>query len=120
MGNWNYWKYRNYNDTRGFLKYLKENERNFKLDGKEFVTTIFNPIDDDIMILILGDNIDGSKEGLTFLYLYLSINGEVEHGLETLAFNNSKEAKGFIENLSSMSALDFMFTSLGVRPGYFL
>lgn len=119
MGNWERWEYGDYEDFQNFLKHIKENEGNLNLDGREFVTTIFNPIDDDSMILILGDNVDGAKEGLTFLYLYLSINGEVEHGLESLAFNSPKEAKEFIENLSSMSALDFMFKSLGVRPGFF-
>ena len=94
-------------------------EGKLKLDGKEFVTTIFHPSDNNGMILILGDNIDGKKKGLTFLHLYLSRDGEVEHGLETLAFNTSEEALDFIDNIAEMSALEFMFKSIGIRPGYF-
>lgn len=90
-----------------------------KLDGKEFVTTIFNPRDSDSMILVLGDNVDGQKEGLTYLHLYMAICGEVIHGLDTLAFKTPEEAREFVENIPEMSALDFMFKSLGVRPGYF-
>ncbi|WP_303965601.1 hypothetical protein [Sporosarcina ureae] len=95
------------------------NEDKLKLDGKEFVTTIFHPSGNNEMILILGDNIDGKNEGLTFLHLYLFRDGEVEHGLETLAFNTSEEALDFIDSIAEMSALEFMFKSIGIRPGYF-
>ena len=102
------------------------NSKNFKDDyegrlnlvGKEFVTTVFNPLNDNDMILILGDNIDGQKEGLTYLFLYLSLSGEIEHGIESLAFNSPNEAWQFIDKLPEMTALEFMFKTLGVRPGY--
>ena len=90
-----------------------------KLDGKEFVTTIFNPRYKDSMILVLGDNVDGQSEGLTYLHLYIAVRGEVSHGLDSLAFKTPKEAREFVENIPEMSALDFMFKSLGVRPGYY-
>lgn len=88
------------------------------LQGKDFVTTIFNPLIEEQMILITGDNIDGTDEGLTFLFIYLIIEGEVDHGLETLAFNNPEEAQSFVQNLPKMTALQFMFKTLGVQPGF--
>ncbi|PIC94834.1 hypothetical protein CSV69_14700 [Sporosarcina sp. P26b] len=88
------------------------------LQGKDFVTTIFNPLIEEQMILITGDNIDGTDEGLTFLFIYLIIDGEVDHGLETLAFNNPEEAQSFVQNLPKMTALQFMFKTLGVQPGF--
>lgn len=94
-------------------------DNEMKLDGREFVTTIFNPRDNDSMILVLGDNVDGQKEGLTYLHLYMVVRGEVNHGLDSLAFENSKEARKFVKNIPEMSALTFMFMSLGIRPGYY-
>ena len=88
------------------------------LQGKDFVTTIFNPLIEEQMILITGDNMDGTDEGLTFLFIYLIIDGEVDHGLETLAFNNPDEAKSFVQNLPQMTAPQFMFKTLGVQPGF--
>ncbi len=102
-----------------YLNFMEGYEEKFKLDEKEFVATIFDPTGDAGMILILGDNVDGKKEGLTFLHLCLSRGGEVEHGLDSLAFYSPGDARAFVENLSNMNALEFMFKSLGFRPGYF-
>ncbi|ARD47510.1 hypothetical protein [Sporosarcina sp. P33] len=100
-------------------EYDEYQEESFKLIGKEFVTTIFDPLGGDDMILILGDNLDGQMAGPTFLYLYLSRDGEVKFGVETFVFFSPEKAKTFVEHLPSMSALEFIFKTIGIRPGYY-
>ena len=49
----------------------------------------------------------------------MAVCGEVNHGLDSFAFKTPEDAREFVENIHEMFALDFMFMSLGVRPGYF-
>ncbi|WP_342537382.1 hypothetical protein [Sporosarcina sp. FSL K6-3508] len=86
-----------------------------ELDGTEFLTTFFSPTNDAVMILVTGDNMDGKKEGLSRVYLYLCVAGEVEHAIQSFSFIDSKEAWSFVNELPQMSALDFMIASISVR-----
>lgn len=92
------------------------NLEGISLSGEEILTTFFSPKDDKVMILVLGENMEGKKEGFAFVYLYQCYDGVVDHGIEAFAFNNGKEAKEFVENIPNMSALDFMLGGLGVTP----
>lgn len=86
-----------------------------ELDGTEFLTTFFSPTNDAVMILVTGDNMDGKKEGLSCVYLYLCVAGEVEHGIQSFSFIEPEQAWSFVNDLPQMSALDFMVASIGVR-----
>ena len=86
------------------------------LQGDEFVTHFYNQTEPTFMILIKGDNMDGAKEGPSIIYMYMFIDGEVDHGIETFIFSNSKSAWDFINKLPQMSAIDFMIASIGCPP----
>ena len=90
-------------------------EERMELDGTEFLTTFFSPTNDAVMILVTGDNMDGEKEGLSCVYLYLCVAGEVEHGIQSFAFTDPEQAWSFVNYLPQMSALDFMVASISVR-----
>ncbi|PIC88546.1 hypothetical protein CSV71_14245 [Sporosarcina sp. P21c] len=98
---------------------FNNNNEYLKLDGKEFVTTIFNPIDKNSMILILGDNITGLKDEPIFIHLYLSKEGKIQHGIDSFIFFNTDCMWEFVNNLPNMNASDYIFSSIGVRPGYY-
>jgi hypothetical protein len=89
------------------------------LDGNEFLTTYFSPVDESIMILALGDNINGDKEGPSTVFLYMCIDGEVEYGIESFVFFDSEKVWEFLNNIPEMSALDFMALSIGIRPSLY-
>lgn len=86
------------------------------LQGSQFLTTYFSQFEQSVMILALGDNMNGEKMGPSLVYLYMCIDGEVDHGIESFAFSNVDEAWSFVDNLQYMSAIDFMAASIGCPP----
>lgn len=86
------------------------------LQGTEFVTTFFSDIEKSIMILATGENMSGNKPGPIFIFLYMCIDGEVEHGINTFVFMKPEDAYKFIEDLPKMSAIDFMVKGTSIPP----
>lgn len=86
------------------------------LQGNEFLTTIFHPKDESLMILALGENTEMKKKEVAFVYLYLCTNGEVDHGIDTFVFFEHEKVQEFIENLPQMTALDFVLAGTGCQP----
>ncbi|AXI00973.1 hypothetical protein DV702_15395 [Sporosarcina sp. PTS2304] len=58
----------------------------------------------------------GEQEGPIFVYLYLLIDGEVDHGIESFMFQEPVDALNFIKNFHSMTALEFMISCIGCPP----
>ncbi len=86
------------------------------LQGNEFITTLFHEKEDAYMILALGDNLDGTKVGPSFIFLYLCIDGEIEYGINTFVFMKPEEASAFINELPTMSAMDFIIKGTSISP----
>ena len=86
------------------------------LEGTQFLNTYFSQLEQSVMILALGDNMDGKRPGPSLVFLYMCIDGEVDHGIESLAFTTPDMAWDFVNNLQHMSAIDFMVASIGCPP----
>lgn len=86
------------------------------LDGSEFITNIFHPDESALMILVLGENTEFEKKGPAFLYLYAYEDGEVAYGINTFVFFEQKELLKLLNDLPTMSAMDFIKQGTGCRP----
>ncbi|MDV6377147.1 hypothetical protein ORD22_02570 [Sporosarcina sp. GW1-11] len=86
------------------------------LEGSEFLTHFYNQSDPSFMIVATGENMDSLKEGPAVIHLYMFVDGEVNHGIESFVFPNPKRAWEFLNKLPQMSAIDFMVDSVGFPP----
>lgn len=89
------------------------------LDGTEFITNIFHPDEPALMILVLGDNTEFEKNGPAFLYLYACEDGEVAFGIDTFVFFKREKMVSFLNDLPTMSAMDFIKLGTGARPNFY-
>ncbi len=89
------------------------------LDGSEFIMNIFHPDESALMVLVLGENTEFEKKGPAFLYLYACEDGEVAYGINTFVFFEQKELLKFLNDLPTMSALDFIKRGIGCRPNIY-
>lgn len=86
------------------------------LDGDEFLTTYFIKEEESVMILALGDNTNFERKGAATVFLYLCIDGEVEHGIDTFVFFERSELQEFLEKLPQMNIFDFVLRGSGIQP----
>lgn len=90
--------------------------QNPKLQGEEVLATYFFPEAEDIMLMALGENVNGEKEGPAFVYLYMFEDGEVNYGIDTFVFLDRERMKEFIKKLPTMSAMDYLMQSIACPP----
>ncbi|GKV65548.1 MULTISPECIES: hypothetical protein [unclassified Sporosarcina] len=87
-----------------------------KLQGEEVVATYFFPEEATFMLMAIGENVNGEKEGPTAIYLYMFEDGEVSYGVDTFFFLDHDRMFDFINNLSNMSALNYLLRSAAIPP----
>lgn len=90
--------------------------KNPKLQGEEVLATYFFSEAEDMMLMALGENVEGKEEGTAMVYLYMFEDGEVSYGIDTFVFLDRNKMRKFIKELPTMSAMDYLLESIICPP----
>lgn len=88
----------------------------FELDELEFLSARAVPNNENQMLVLVGENLDGQKECLPTVRVYLAekLDGlyECTREIDAILFKTVAEIERFVEELHDMDAIQFLANSI--------